>query len=952
MMLTDCHARLYAAELLCRHPADSVDTLPVALTGSPVDLNPHQVDAALFAFRSPLSKGAILADEVGLGKTIEAGIVVAQKWAERKRAVLVIAPAALRTQWRQELEEKFFLPCVVMDRKLFEAIQGAGIANPFHSEKIVIASYEFACRQADCIRSLPWDLVIVDEAHRLRNVYKKGSGMARTLKLALGEAPKLLLTATPLQNSLQELYGLVSFVDDYVFGDIKTFRKRYTVPDEAAFADLKKRLAPLCKRTLRRQVVEYVRYTERRAYTQDFTPFPEEEELYARVSAFLQRDRLWSLPSGRRGLMVLVLRKLLASSSFAIAGALRSMLDRLDFILYHYAEYKAGERPPAARLDALAADAEYLALADEDLPLYGMPGEDIPTRADEESIREEIHALRMMLYRAEGIEENAKGTALLQALQTGFRMTDELGGAPRAVIFTESRRTQAYLHRLLSDNGYADRIVLFNGTNDSKETTALYREWKARHAGTDAVTGSREVDVRSALVEAFRNERPIMIATEAASEGINLQFCSLVINYDLPWNPQRIEQRIGRCHRYGQRHDVVVVNFLNRNNAADQRVFEILSEKFRLFSGVFGASDEVLGSIESGVDFEKRIAEIYQTCRTPQEIEASFDALQASLADRIDRTLQDARRALLENFDVEVAEKLRVYRAETQAAMDRYQTLFWELTAHEVRNDADFDPAHLRFILRKAPLPDVPTGAYSLGGATGYAYHPGHPLARWVLERAAGRVPPPAELVFQLAEGKRIGILDAWRGCSGLLSVRRLTLSALEAAEHIFCLAVTDDGRFLDAEQTRRLFDLPALERSCAALPPGRALDELFRERKVAVLAEASARSEREFDTALDKLERWADERKETLELRLADMDRAVKEARTLARKCASLEDKLAAQRKIKILESRRNDMRRGLFDAQDEVEARKEELLNAVEARLRPRVEEETLFTVRWRLE
>ena len=123
--------------------------------------------------------------------------------------------------------------------------------------------------------------------------------------------------------------------------------------------------------------------------------------------------------------------------------------------------------------------------------------------------------------------------------------------------------------------------------------------------------------MRSALVDYFRDEGQIMIATEAGAEGINLQFCSLVVNYDLPWNPQRIEQRIGRCHRYGQKHDVVVVNFLNRKNEADQRVYQLLSEKFQLFEGVFGASDEVLGAIESGVDFEKRIAGIYQ--RVPSD---------------------------------------------------------------------------------------------------------------------------------------------------------------------------------------------------------------------------------------------------------------------------------------------------------------------------------------------
>jgi len=166
--------------------------------------------------------------------------------------------------------------------------------------------------------------------------------------------------------------------------------------------------------------------------------------------------------------------------------------------------------------------------------------------------------------------------------------------------------------------------------------------------------------MRSALVDYFREAGQIMIATEAGAEGINLQFCSLVVNYDLPWNPQRIEQRIGRCHRYGQQHDVVVVNFVNRENEADLRVFELLSVKFRLFEGVFGASDEVLGVIESGVDFEKRIAEIYQRRRSPQEIKTSFDQLQLELSSQINDAMTRTRRQLLENFDQEVHDKLRV----------------------------------------------------------------------------------------------------------------------------------------------------------------------------------------------------------------------------------------------------------------------------------------------------
>lgn len=227
---------------------------------------------------------------------------------------------------------------------------------------------------------------------------------------------------------------------------------------------------------------------------------------------------------------------------------------------------------------------------------------------DRAALAQEIADLDGFAELATSIDHNAKGKALIKALKIAFGRAKELGAQEKAIIFTESRKTQSYLLRVLADSPYAEGILLFNGSNTDDGSKAIYTEWLRRHQGTDRLTGSRSADMRSALVDYFRDKGRIMIATEAGAEGINLQFCSLVVNYDLPWNPQRIEQRIGRCHRYGQKHDVVVVNFLNQNNAADERVLTLLSEKFQLFEGVFGASDEVLGAIESGVDFEKRIA--------------------------------------------------------------------------------------------------------------------------------------------------------------------------------------------------------------------------------------------------------------------------------------------------------------------------------------------------------
>ena len=331
MNLTDYHAKYFAHELTKRCSSDSMEKLAGAVAGAQVDLNPHQVDAALFTFHSPLSKGALIADEVGLGKTIEAGLVISQKWAERKRKILVIVPSNLRKQWYQELTEKFFLPCQLLETKSYNAAVRQGNLRPFEAkDKIVICSYQFARKQASDVANTAWDLVVIDEAHRLRNVYKPTNIIANTLKQALKNAPTLLLTATPLQNSLLELFGLVSFIDEHAFGDLKAFREQFAnLSQEKVFDTLKSRLNPICHRTLRRQVTAYVPFTKRHPILEEFTPEESEDRLYELVSEYLRRENLQALPASQRSLMTLVLRKLLASSTFAIAGALASISERL-----------------------------------------------------------------------------------------------------------------------------------------------------------------------------------------------------------------------------------------------------------------------------------------------------------------------------------------------------------------------------------------------------------------------------------------------------------------------------------------------------------------------------------------------------------------------------------------------------------------------------------------------
>ena len=951
MLITDYQAKYLAYELTKRCPSDSVEKLACAVAGAQVDLNPHQVDAALFAFQSPLSKGAILADEVGLGKTIEAGLVISQKWAERKRRILIITPSNLRKQWHQEMNEKFFLPCAILETKSYNAAIKMGTFSPFEPKKdaVVICSYQFARNKAADVHRTSWDLVVIDEAHRLRNVYKPSNIIANVLKGALQERHKLLLTATPLQNSLLELFGLVSIIDDHTFGDLRSFREQFAnLGQQQVFDMLKARLKPICHRTLRRQVTQYVPFTKRHAMVEPFDPGEGEDKLYHLVSDYLRRDNLQALPPSQRSLMTLVLRKLLASSSFAIAGALTSISNRLK------AQLKADE-PKLTLEDELDEDYESL---DETAEEWGDDPPEPLSAEDRAAIAAEIADLDEFTRLALSLDHNAKGKALLKALDVAFAKARELGAAEKAIIFTESRKTQSYLLRLLGDSPWAEGIVLFNGSNTDDTSKAIYARWVECHQGSDKITGSRTADMRSALVDYFREQGRIMIATEAGAEGINLQFCSLVVNYDLPWNPQRIEQRIGRCHRYGQKHDVVVVNFLNRKNEADLRVFQLLDEKFQLFTGVFGSSDEVLGAIESGVDFEKRIAAIYQGCRRPEEIKTAFDALQLELDFEINEAMTATRRKLLENFDDEVRDKLKIRNDDSKAFLNRFEHQLIQLTRHELNGHARFH-GDLAFELVSQPFADsqgVPLGRYELPRRSGEAhlYRLGHPLAEHVISQAKARDLPIAGVEFRYADHDgKISILEPLQGKSGSLTVSMFTVESMDQAEdHLIFAACTDDETMLDEEQARRMLILPAhVTDSLLDLPAPGKLDAFTATRQKEIQREVSKRNAIFYEAEATKLDGWADDLKVGLEREIKEFDRQIKETRRASVTSLTLEEKLESQKQIKAIESQRNDKRRSLFEAQDAIDRQREVLIDKIEGKLLQQTRVESLFHLAWRM-
>lgn len=624
------------------------------LLDAEIDINPHQVNAFCAAIQSLKTGGIILADEVGLGKTIEAGLVIKYIINAGAKRLLLVLPATLRKQWEVELDEKFHLQSIILDRLTVEKDyytykQFLGESNEL---LIVITSYDYSSKLMKRFPEVKWDFIIIDEAHNLRNVFHGTKRAKRLYDLTKG-IPKILLTATPLQNSLSDLHGLVSFVDERVFGSEKVFNKRYI--EGRDYSDLKAQLAPVLYRTLRKDV-NSMTFPNRKCHTVDFSLSPDEIALYQRVDIFLKKDYLYSIPNANRGLITLVIRKLLASSSFALIDTFEILKDRLETL------YK-GTRSADAQ-EGFDLFWEYV---EDEIDEEDFSEEDEDIIFQKQRIQEEIDEVQAIIDTAEKITVNAKTMALIKALSIAFEYQAENDIPQKVIVFTESKRTQKYIVRKLRDKGYSEEdIVLFNGDFDDSMTKEIYRTWQVKNFGR--TNYGKSVEYRHAIVDYFKNNARILVVTDAGSEGLNLQFCNTVINYDLPWNPQKIEQRIGRCHRYGQKYDVVAINLLNTGNEADRRVYDILSSKFELFEGVFGASDKALGILESGLNFERMVLDIYQKCDTTAEFKKAFDRLDNAIDSKRDAKAAQLRDILLSKDSTSKVEDLDA----TKKEIDRY----------------------------------------------------------------------------------------------------------------------------------------------------------------------------------------------------------------------------------------------------------------------------------------
>lgn len=951
--ITDYQSKYFSHELQRSYANDHVGKLAGLLFDAQVEPKPHQIDAALFALQTPFLKGVILADEVGLGKTIEAGIVISQYWAERKRKILIIAPSSLRQQWQQELVEKFHIPSIIVDMNAIRNHKKNYNTGLIGQSGVYIISYDFANRHATSLSS-GWDLIVADEAHKLRNFWTGKGKVAESVSEIMRWSNKvLLLTATPLQNKLEELYGLVSVFDPKYFYSLDAFKERYVKnPDDSIYNDLAGRVAQISKRTLRRDAKKYIKFTKRIPLTATFESAPEEQRLYDLVNEYLQREKLYAFAPAQRHLSIMIIRKRLGSSTYAVSSTLENIANRLQ------GELSSGQRRDnrgGLFIDDELTDDEIEEFDDTD----STKTEDVESSQVTE-IKAEIAELRDYASLARSIKINQKAVKLLDALNRGFVKLAEIGAAEKAIIFTDSTKTQEYLANSLKEAGHGDGIVLFNGSNDTPKSKAIYKDWLEKNKDSDLITGVQSADRRKALVDYFRDEGKIMIATEAAAEGINLQFCSMMINYDLPWNPQRVEQRIGRIHRFGQKHNVIVVNFSNKNNVAEQRILELLTNKFKLFESVFGASDQVLGSIEDGFDFEKQISAILNRCKTAKEINKAFDELAEKYAPEITKEMEHAKTKVFDNLDPNVQDRLKQYDKESGEVLNKFERLLMKVTQHQLKDVANFSDDGKMFELHHSPSRDTPVGKYyfkskPIEHARQYRYSDA--LAQHVISEADSLATPEKHLVFSIGQSDRVpSVIREFKGKKGTMIVKKLIFGMKAKTQDVsesytLSAGITSEGEYLDSEHVQDILELACIrEDDSLKIDPDVFKENLLKQTE-GLEKEVQTRNTKYFDQQEEMIYRYSLDQKAGSSVKIREYQKKEKEARykskTESDPLKQLEYKKEARKweqRIEEEEDRSRDERRKNREKADE-------WLEQIENALKGNRKIEDLFAISWEI-
>lgn len=906
--------RRYLAEDLVRlRRSDEQRRYVASQRAGRIDANPHQIEAVVFALSRLSEGGCILADEVGLGKTIEAGLVIAQRLAEGARRVLLVTPKPLLGQWKQELYALFGI----------ETREGsAAAADSFAGPGVFLVGRELAGGEkgaAALAAAERFDLCVVDEAHEVfAGIYRRfdrhgeylddspeatTAGRLRELLLGSG-TPVLLLTATPIQNSLAELWGLVQYVDPSgtLLGDLPTFREMFCEDGDRVLApgqehELRLRMKAVLQRTLRRQAQEFMErpFVGRHPQLFEYTMSPEERQLYDDVTAYLLEPGIAAFRGNQRRLLLIGFHRRMASSLAALSASLAKVAERLRRM--------ASDERTAHDEDAAAFRDD---LEDEDLDLEADSSDGAPPPPAQ--VAAELARVESFIARAEKLPGDSKARALQQAVCVVLQRGDAGQDGGKVVLFTESLTTQDYLRRMLVESKLVsdEEVTLFRGNNDSPRAAAALARWQ-EEIGRDIPAyhrPSRDVAVRLALVHEFRTRSRVFISTEAGAKGLNLQFCSTLINYDLPWNPQRIEQRIGRCHRYGQKHDVTVINFLAKDNEAQRLTFEILSQKLELFGSVLGATDQVLQRSPTdapenlvgalGAELETRMRRIYERARTADEIAAELRSLRDSLDERRNEFEEAHRRTadvIQSHFDESVQTIFCRIRDELPRELESFDR---DLEGVVVRYlDAIGAPyrresAARMLRLQLEPCAALPAGlrqgvtvgigrSESLGDAE--PLHLGHPLVGAALDEARHAGAGRFRVRIRVTEGP----LTLHRGRSGRLMLAKVRHDGYEPSEKLIPLVLLqDEDGPLEAASAHELLLLPMAEDDSAGEASGVTDDDIADALELLVFDgsdDVAQSQQRRFDGAMAQIDRFAEDRLLLLRRRRSETERRIETA-------------------------------------------------------------------------
>ncbi len=559
----------------------------LSLSNSRTRILAHQVESTHRIINS-LNQRFLLADEVGLGKTIEAGLVIKELiFRFDYNRILIICPASLVLQWQTEMKSKFNESFEIMDRHALKKYRNMQ-KNPWDASGRTICSLDFIkniLHKGDLTKTT-WDIIIIDEAHRLRRDELKATLSYNVAEL-LSQYSKafLLLTATPFRGKLEELYYLIRLVDKNLLGPFQTFYNTYCL-NECDLSGLRQKISSV---TIRRTKKEIGGFTKRHAKTIKFEFFPEERVLYDATTKYVIEEYNRAIQTENRavGFVMTVFQKLLDSSTLALLSALKKRKGHLSYLVNHENDAMIRNkilRPDASGRSIFSHNVFALSSPEQSSGVFARCDKligkrlvefneiDDPEDVDEigedsvrktrHEIQEEIKILDHLIEIAESVTRNKKAEKLRE-LVTKLRS----GRCKKILIFTQFRTTQDYLKNILHDF----KVELFNGSMDK--------------------------DRKEEAILNFKENADILISTEAGGEGRNLQFCNVLINYDLPWSPVKIEQRIGRIHRFGQPSDVYIYNFSTKDTVAE-RILVVLIKKLKLFEESIGTPDILLGQIE------------------------------------------------------------------------------------------------------------------------------------------------------------------------------------------------------------------------------------------------------------------------------------------------------------------------------------------------------------------